>query len=91
MKCNRRVFLSGLFASFLTSQKGLGQGEPSNEHKLFTRSPSDYDPNFVVLFSDTHCSPTKTHDMNRNLQSFIAEILRMNPLPAQAVLFGDFA
>ena len=91
MKCNRRVFLSGLFASFLTSRKGLGQGEPSDEHKLFTRSPSDYDLNFVVLFSDTHCSPTKTHDMNRNLQSFIAEILRMNPLPAQAVLFGDFA
>ncbi|MBQ7191129.1 MAG: metallophosphoesterase [Kiritimatiellae bacterium] len=91
MKCNRRMFLSGLFASFLASRRGLAQEGASAEPKLFTRSPSDYDPNLVVLFSDTHCSPTKSHDQSRNLRSFIAEVLRLNPLPAQAVLFGDFA
>ena len=61
--------------------------------RLFTGSASDHDPNLTVLLSDVHVNGQETGDVYQRgrLEATVAEILRLNPLPSRAIVFGDLA
>ena len=80
MPFSRRAFLGGLFAATATP-------------RLFAKAAADYDPNLTVFLSDIHIngrSEGETYQRDRFAAS-VAEILRMDPLPKRAVVFGDLA
>ena len=61
--------------------------------RLFAKAPSDYDPDLTVLLSDIHVNGVE-RDVVYQREKFaglVAEILKLNPLPARAVVFGDLA
>lgn len=83
MNIGRRNFLGGLAAL----------GVASSGKTLFAKEAKDFDQDLTVLLSDTHINgaedgPTYQRD---KLAIVVGEILRMDPLPAQAVLLGDFS
>ncbi len=62
-------------------------------NKLFTGGKGDYDPNFAVLLSDVHVCGTKGAPPHQyaGFVKAVGEILKMDPLPANVVIFGDLA
>ena len=58
---------------------------------------ASHDPNLMVLLADIHMLdnsvrwPNGPTHQNALLQKFVKEILAMRPLPAHAVVFGDFS
>lgn len=90
MYTSRRMFLNGLISSALVSQSAFpvrAQEAPA----LFTKKPEDFDPKRIVFLSDTHCNPKGNSYQRQHFQAVVAEILKMTPLPARVVIFGDFA
>ena len=60
---------------------------------LFTGAATDYDDDLTLFVADIHVSGTEpeyayTQD---KLRDFVAEVLRMDPLPRRIVFFGDLA
>ncbi len=48
------------------------------------------DPNFVMLFADTHCGPPAKYQAAA-MRRCVAETLAYNPWPANVLIYGDFA
>ena len=57
---------------------------------FFVGAESDYDPNLTVFFSDIHVRGGESYQLDR-FKPFVAEVLKMNPLPKNVVIFGDLA
>ena len=57
---------------------------------LFTGVAADYDPNLTVFLSDIHVRGGKSYQLNY-FKRIVAEVLKMSPLPKNAVVFGDLA
>jgi hypothetical protein len=56
------------------------------------------DPNLMVFFADVHQHDGRAHwpdwqytQANKVFPGLVAEVLRLRPLPANAVVFGDFS
>ncbi len=49
-----------------------------------------FDPNFVVILSDTHCG-SKTKHQIEFMKKSVADILAFNPRPVNVLVYGDFA
>ena len=84
---DRRGFL-GAFAAFA----GTAAFAPSALAKTVSRPKLD--PNLVVLFSDSHVNGHQDKYLQhsrKHLQNVVANILRLDPLPAHAIHFGDLA
>ena len=81
-KLSRRTFL-GLSSAFVCG----------GCRSLFTGAAGDYDENLTLLFSDAHISGTEPEYAytQRKLRAFVAEVLRLSPLPRNVVFFGDLA
>lgn len=60
---------------------------------LFTGDASDFDEGLTILFSDAHISGTEPDYAytQAKLRAFVAEILRLTPLPRNVVFFGDLS
>ena len=60
---------------------------------MFTGTSGDYDERLAILFSDAHISGTEPAYAytQKKLRAFVAEVLRMTPLPRNIVFFGDLA
>ena len=86
MPLTRREFLSFL----TTTTVATGLMKPA---KLFAKEPEDYDQNLSVFFADVHINGDtigQKHQIEK-FEAWVAEILKMNPLPARAFIFGDLA
>lgn len=80
MNLSRRSFLGAL-------------GATAAAPRLFAKSPADYDPDLTVLLSDIHINGVKGDDVYQRgkFARIVGEILKLNPLPSRAVVFGDLA
>lgn len=78
---NRRDFLLGATAFGVAGCRSA---------RLFTHAPEDYDKRLVVFLSDLHVRDRSCYQY-RYFADQVAEILRMDPLPAKVVVFGDIA
>jgi hypothetical protein len=82
---SRRSFLqcSALFgaSSFVSNSFGAA---------MFTGKAGDFDDSMMVFLSDVHVRGGKSYQRDR-FQPIVAEILKMNPLPRNIVIFGDLA
>ena len=60
---------------------------------LFAGGPAAHDPNLTVLLSDIHVNGQKDGDVfqRSKIMETVAEILKLDPLPSRAVVFGDLA
>lgn len=60
---------------------------------LFAGDAGDYDENLAILCSDAHISGNEPNYAytQKKLRAFVAEVLRMSPLPRNVVFFGDLA
>ena len=68
-------------------------GAAASVPRLFAKAPSDYDPDLTVLLSDIHINGV-SRDVVYQRDKFaclVAEILKLNPLPSRAIVFGDLA
>ena len=85
---SRRGFLR-LFAA--TGAAAAGAGCASG--RLFTGAAADHDPNLMVFLSDIHVNGQSTGDTYQRgkLAESVAEILKLDPLPSRAIVFGDLA
>lgn len=64
-----------------------------NETPPFSNATKNFDPDLTVFLSDFHVNGAEngpTHQ-RRKLSLVVSEILKLHPLPAKAVLFGDLA
>ena len=80
----RREFLGGLAAASAAPVLAVQGGEGAGTHDL----------NLAVFLSDIHCNGrTKGWVQHQHpiLRRYVSEILRMRPLPANVVVFGDFS
>ena len=63
--------------------------------KLFSGGDADFDDNLMALFSDCHLPATNENDFRNyewdELNTCIAGVLRLNPLPRNVLIFGDLA
>lgn len=60
--------------------------------RLFAKSEADFDENLVVFLADVHAGVSKACECARvKFRETVAEILRMNPLPRNVLVFGDVA
>lgn len=61
--------------------------------RLFAKTAADYDPDLTVLLSDIHINGRATGDAYQKdkFAKVVGEILKLNPLPSRAVVFGDLA
>jgi len=82
MNISRRSFLQFSSAAALTAVGGC--------RSFFTGAASDYDPNLTVFFSDVHVRGGESYQLDR-FRPFVAEVLKMTPLPKNVVIFGDLA
>jgi len=82
MNISRRNFLHISAAGALSFAGGC--------RSLFTGASTDYDPNLTVFFSDVHVRGGKSYQLDRFIP-FVGEVLKMNPLPKNVVIFGDLA
>ena len=85
MELTRRGFLVG--AGAIAADGALGTTRPANAH----------DPNLMVFFSDIHQHDNTVRWKNGPTQAnfvlpeLVKEVLSLRPLPANAVVFGDFS
>ena len=86
MPLTRREFLSFLTTTAVTA----GLMKPA---KLFAKEPEDYDQNLSVFFADVHINGDTIGQKYQigKFAALVAEVLKMNPLPARAFIFGDLA
>lgn len=77
--------------NFLGTLTALGVASKSTP--LFSKSSADFDEDLTVFLSDLHVNGAENGPIyqREKLSVLVAEVLRMNPLPAHAVLFGDLA
>ena len=99
MGLTRRVFLAGagaMAASGTTSADAVRSSRP-NDGGHGKLAPPAHDPNLMVFLSDIHQhdntvrwknGPTQANEV---LPQLVKEILALRPLPAHAVVFGDFS
>ncbi len=87
MNVSRRGFLWLAGAAGASLSGGCASG------KLFTGGKGAHDPDLTVLLSDIHVNGQKEGDVYQRgkFADTVAEILRMDPLPARALVFGDLA
>ena len=80
MNLTRRTFFGGLTASVVCPQ-------------LLASTKAAIDPTLTVLFSDVHVNGVKGRDTYQQgkFARVVADILKMDPLPARAICFGDLA
>ncbi len=80
MQLSRRTFLSGFSAAAAVPG-------------LFAAARLAHDPDLTVLLSDIHVPGELKDDLysHAKFARVVADILRMDPLPARAVIFGDLA
>lgn len=88
---SRRGFLVGA-----TAVVAMGDGRaacPRAADRLFTGGAADHDPNLIALLSDCHVNGQAKGDAYQRgrLEAAVVEILRLNPLPSRAIVFGDLA
>ena len=80
--------------SFLFSAASFGLVAAADEPpKLFTKAKADFDDHLTVLLADIHVgaqADAPTFPAKR-LEKEIARILKLDPLPRRAVVFGDLA
>ena len=72
---------------------GLSAFAAGGCRSLFTGAATDYDDDLTLFISDVHVSgsePEYAYTQDK-LRDFVAEVLRMNPLPRRIVFFGDLA
>ena len=79
MIITRRSFLAGVAAATAT--------------RAFPAAKPAVDPDLVVLLSDVHVNGVPGRDafQRDKFARVVADVLRMDPLPANAVFFGDLA
>jgi len=82
MRISRRTFLRLSAAGGAFAVGGC--------RSFFAGAASDYDPNLTVFFSDIHVRGGKSYQLDR-FKPFVAEVLKMTPLPKNVVIFGDLA
>ncbi len=82
MNVSRRDFLRFSAAGAMFAASGC--------RSLFTGAAADYDPNLTVFFSDVHVRGGESYQLER-FSAFVAEVLKMDPLPRNVVVFGDLA
>ena len=85
MNLSRRHFL------FCAGAASLAGGCASG--RFFTGAAADYDPDLTLFLSDIHLSKGQggVCYQRDKFAVLVAEILKLNPLPARAVVFGDLA
>ena len=87
MELTRRGFLAGAGAAASSSLCGCA----------VSRCTAGHDPNLMAFLSDVHLHDNKVRWQNGPAQSsvvlpqLVSEILALSPLPANAVVFGDFS
>lgn len=59
--------------------------------RLFADSSIPLDPNIVAIFSDTHLHGPETVQHVVRFNQCVAQVLAMNPRPAQLLIYGDVA
>ena len=60
--------------------------------RLFAKSPSDFDDNLIVFLADVHAGASPKCKAARKMFAVsVAEILKMDPLPRNVLVFGDVA
>lgn len=72
---------------------GLSAFAAGGCRSLFTGAATDYDDDLTLFISDVHVSglePEYAYTQEK-LRDFVAEVLRMDPLPRRIVFFGDLA
>lgn len=87
MNVSRRGFLWLGGAAGASFAGGCASG------RLFTGGAAEHDPDLTVFLSDIHVNGQKegpTYQRDKIARA-VAEILKMDPLPARAVVFGDLA
>ena len=87
MMFSRRDFLrsASLFGAGFALAKPLVASE-----KIFTNIKANFDESLSVFFSDVHVGGGKSYQRNYFLE-IVADVMRMDPLPRNIVIFGDLA
>ena len=85
MELSRRGFLqsAALFGASTFVSDSFGRS-------LFTGKAKDFDDSLMVFFSDVHVRGGASYQRD-SFVPIVAEVLKMNPLPRNVVIFGDFA
>jgi len=68
-------------------------GAAAAASRLFAKAKVDYDPDLTVLLSDIHINGVEgdaTYQRDK-FAVIVGEILKLNPLPSRAIVFGDLA
>lgn len=84
---SRRGFLRVLGAVGAWTAGGVEHG------RLFAGTVTECDPNLTLLMSDIHVNGQPVGDTYQRgkLAETVAEILKLDPLPSRAIIFGDLA
>ena len=87
MNVSRRGFLWLAGAAGASFAGGCASG------RLFAGGEAAHDPNLTVLLSDIHVNGQEGMVVYQRAKfaETVAEILKMDPLPARAIVFGDLA
>ena len=100
---NRGALLSDVTASNSVSRRrflrivgatGLvATGGGCMSGRLFVGGAKAHDPDLTVLLSDVHVNGQETGDAYQRdrFSAAVAEILKLDPMPARAIVFGDLA
>lgn len=85
---SRRSFLRLIGATGVAAM-----GDCPAADRVFSGGVADHDPNLIALLSDCHVNGRPKGDafQRGRLEATVAEILRLNPLPSRAIIFGDLA
>ena len=61
--------------------------------RLFAKAKADHDPDLTVLLSDVHVNGVKggPEYQREKFELIVGDILKLDPLPARAIVFGDLA
>ena len=81
---NRRDFFRVVTLSAFAAQFG-------KIDRLFADSTVPLDPNIVAIFSDIHLRNPETIQAVVRFNQCVAQVLAMNPRPAQLLIYGDLA
>ena len=89
---NRRHFIQTLAAASLIPMWGREVSRAAETAKAAqdAKAAKTPDENLVVLLSDLHVGPDPTHQL-KGLDRCVSQILGMDSLPANVLLYGDLA
>lgn len=97
MELTRRDFLAGAGATCGALASTVGCTMGPSRHGGVASAAVDHDPNLVAFLSDIHLLDNTARWKDGPAQStivlpqLVSEILALRPLPANAVVFGDFS